>query len=366
MAGSASADSSPICPADTATTWVLEGDTCVGTTTETADAVYETAWECPNGYVEGPDFPADDSCVKYETEPVYDYQDATITGYECKAGKTYFEEPEPGCYQLTYRDHKWIWQITGIDPKPVYSCPDGWEEFDEGECRIQTGTEEVITGSTDPREVTGWMCPEGFTSEDDPITEESTCTRVTVERQTATCAAGDVLTNIGEGVYSCITPITPVTPTTTTGGTGPVYTAAAKASGGQELCLADGITTITITYDVAETGSGPTTDDAQYAANVATVNAVNASIAAQTPTGATLGACGAPVTTAPVVVSPVAPATVPQPETVSAPEAATVPSSVPAGDGSSESGLPMGALALLGLGMIGLIGSGMVAARSRP
>ncbi len=141
------------------------------------------------------------------------------------------------------------------------------------------------------------------------------------------------------------------TPAVTGGGGAKVFTATAKASGGVDLCLADQVTTVAITYDVTQTGTGPTTRDAEYAANVATVAAVNASIAAQTPTGATLGACGAPIATAPITVNPVLPATTP--ESVTVPAAAKVPTSVPAGDGSEAPGAPLWVLAAALIAMVG-------------
>ncbi|HAN72544.1 MAG TPA: hypothetical protein DCQ36_13280 [Actinobacteria bacterium] len=142
-----------------------------------------------------------------------------------------------------------------------------------------------------------------------------------------------------------------VTPVPSGGGAAKVFTATASASGGVDLCLVDGVTTIAITYDVTQTGSGPTTGDAEYSANVATVAAVNASIAAQTPTGATLGACGAPIATAPITVNPVLPATTPQ--NVAVPAAAKVPTSVPAGDGSEAPGAPLWVLAAALIAMVG-------------
>ncbi|MCF8527554.1 MAG: hypothetical protein K9G80_08570 [Candidatus Nanopelagicales bacterium] len=344
---------------------------------------------CPEGYVEGPDFPADDSCVMYKEVPAYEYQDAVVTGYECGSHKTYFASPTPGCYQLTWRDNKWEWQLTGVQPKPKYSCPEGWT-LDDDMCKRQNGTELVVDKDRDPKsmwscpetqlevvrydddddegpltcpdetappvETTHWFCPEGYSTSDEPVTSESTCIRQTTEEVAATCpVAGDVLTNIGDeevANWQCITPATPATPIG--GGGAAVFTASAASSGGVELCLVDGVTTTSITYDVTESATGPTPTDAQYAANVAAVDAVNASIAAQTPEGATLGACGAPIAEVPVVVSPVLPATVPEePESVAVPQAATVPAAVPAGGGSEAPAMPTWALALALIAAIG-------------
>lgn len=433
VAAPASADTAPVCPADTAeTTWVLEGNVCVGTTVETAAPVQGastwacpegfsttddpvtgssvctkpvspvTTYYCPAGYEEGPGFPGDDSCVKYKTVPTYSYQDATVTGYTCKSHKTYFAEPVPGCYELTWRENKWIWQITGVNPTPTYGCPEGWQLIDDDRCRMQTGTEQVVDKDRDPTssmscpeaqlspsrhdddddegpvtcpdetappvETQSWSCPEGFSSDDNPVTGESTCSRETKESTTATCPVeGDVLTEVAEGQWQCITPETPVTPTTPTTGQPRTFTATGSSSGAQDICLADGVTTVVVNYVVTGDGSGPTQPDADYAANVATVAAVNAAIAAQTPEGATVGACGAPGAAEPVVtVSVPAAATVAEePVAVAVPQAATIPTAVPAGDGSAQPSTPAWALALAALGLIGLAGTGLQWARSR-
>ncbi len=70
---------------------------------------------------------------------------------------------------------------------------------------------------------------------------------------------------------------------------------------------------------------------------------------------------------APVAVSAPAPATVaaPAPATVAVPAAATLPASVPAGDGSQAPGLPMWALAMIAVGVLGagFAGKSILAAR---
>ena len=61
-------------------------------------------------------------------------------------------------------------------------------------------------------------------------------------------------------------------------------------------------------------------------------------------------------TAEPETVAPVLPATVEEPETVAVPLPATVqtPASIPAGDGSSSPQVPSGAVALMGVGLVGL------------
>lgn len=179
-----------------------------------------------------------------------------------------------------------------------------------------------------------------------PISEEAKADAQEAADTQAQAARDDQLAQY-EGYTAGACP----TPAAAGGGGAKVFTATAKASGGVDLCLADRVTSVAITYDVTQTGTGPTTPDAQYAANVATVAAVNASIAAQTPTGATLGACGAPIATAPVTVNPVLPATTP--ESVTVPAAAKVPTSVPAGDGSQAPGAPIWVLAAALLALVG-------------
>ncbi len=58
------------------------------------------------------------------------------------------------------------------------------------------------------------------------------------------------------------------------------------------------------------------------------------------------------------VVSPVEAATVPEAATVAAPEAATVPAAVPAGDGSQAPSVPMWALVMIAVGVLGAAGAG--------
>ena len=127
-----------------------------------------------------------------------------------------------------------------------------------------------------------------------------------------------------------------------------------------DLCLVDGVTNAVATYNVSVTGTGITPNDAGYAANTAAVAAVQAAIAAQTPAGATQGACGAPPTVVEpaVVVAPVEAATVPEAATVAAPEAATVPAAVSAGDGSQAPSVPMWALVMIAVGVLGAAGAG--------
>ena len=54
----------------------------------------------------------------------------------------------------------------------------------------------------------------------------------------------------------------------------------------------------------------------------------------------------------------VEPVTVPEAATVAAPEAATVPAAVPAGDGSQAPSVPMWALAMIAVGVLGAAGAG--------
>ena len=354
LAAPASADTAPVCPADTADTkWELQGNVCVGTTTETSPSVADgVSWQCPEGYT------SEDDPVT-ETSRCFKEVEKEVIGEACPAGKTFAEagttlmDPTTeitvtGCYQKA-ADGKW--QLTGVEPTPEYGCPEGYEEI-RNKCLAEA----------DPIEVTTYVCPEGFSSSDDPITSETLCTRESTIEETATCpVAGDVLTNLGDeevANWQCVTPAAPVTPVSTGGAA--VFTASATASGSQDICLVDGVTTVAIAYDVTGTGSGPTTGDAEYSANVATVDAVNAAIAAQTPAGATLGACGAPVTEVPVVVNPVAPATVPtaEPVAVAVPAAATVPTAVAAGGGSQAPTTPIWALALAIAGVLGAVGAG--------
>jgi len=337
VAPSASADTAPVCPADTAdTTWVLEGNVCVGTTTETTAPVQgDSTWACPEGFSSEDDPVTSESTCSKPVEPVY----------TCPAG--YSPIAEEGKTQC-HADDKGQGQEQVVDPESV-SCPDG-------AMNIGDETEPECVVEADPVNTSPYFCPEGYSTSDDPVTSESTCTRQTTEEVPATCpVAGDVLTNIGDeevANWQCITPATPATPIG--GGGAAVFTASAASSGGVELCLVDGVTTTSITYDVTESATGPTPTDAQYAANVAAVDAVNASIAVQTPEGATLGACGAPIAEVPVVVSPVLPATVPEePESVAVPQAATVPAAVPAGGGSEAPAMPTWALALALIAAIG-------------
>ena len=370
LAAPASADTAPACPADTIdTTWELVGNVCVGTTTETAPSEAAEIYSCPEGYEAGPDFPAADSCLKYETITVS--EDRPIDTYTCPGMKKVYAEagstlpaepedfvvPESGCYEQVGADKEW--EKTGTQPRPVYGdCAEGWTAVRD-QCER---SEQVVESTEDPEMTTGYTCPEGFSSADDPITEQTLCTRVTITEQTATCpVAGDVLTNLGDeeaANWQCVTPATPAAPVSSGGSA--VFTASATASGSQDICLVDGVTTVAISYDETGTGSGPTTGDAEYLANVATVAAVNAAITAQTPEGATLGACGAPITEVPVVVNPVAPATVPaaEPEAVAVPAAATVPTAVAAGGGSQAPAVPTWALALAIAGVLGAAAAG--------
>ena len=402
VATSASADTAPVCPADTAdTTWVLEGNVCVGTTTETAPSE-ETSntWACPEGYASDTDPVTSESVCSKKVDKIQDYKcpsgytttddpvtkdsdctkeitEKTDPTWSCEDGwRLIAEHGNPKC-KFDERGEKTKW----MDATPT--CADGWT-LNAGMCTRQGLDHESsdkdgksycpdsmqtrdrdhdddghgggCTVYADPINTVTYGCPEGYSTSDEPVTSESTCTRQTTEEVAATCpVAGDVLTNIGDeevANWQCITPATPATPIG--GGGAAVFTASAASSGGVELCLVDGVTTTSITYDVTESATGPTPTDAQYAANVAAVDAVNASIAAQTPEGATLGACGAPIAEVPVVVSPVLPATVPEePESVAVPQAATVPAAVPAGGGSEAPAMPTWALALALIAAIG-------------
>lgn len=378
VATSASADTAPVCPADTAdTAWVLEGNVCVGTTTETAPSE-ETSntWACPEGYASDTDPVTSESVCSKKVDRIQDYK--------CPSGYTTTDDPvtkDSDCTKVievnaywSYSSKQWkCWNGYTTTDNPVTEdstctkevkadaerdgksyCPDSMQTRDRD--HDDDGHGGGCTVYADPINTVTYGCPEGYSTSDDPVTSESTCTRQTTEEVAASCpVAGDVLTNIGDeevANWQCITPATPATPIG--GGGAAVFTASAASSGGVELCLVDGVTTTSITYDVTESATGPTPTDAQYAANVAAVDAVNASIAAQTPEGATLGACGAPIAEVPVVVSPVLPATVPEePESVAVPQAATVPAAVPAGGGSEAPAMPTWALALALIAAIG-------------
>lgn len=378
VATSASADTAPVCPADTAdTAWVLEGNVCVGTTTETAPSE-ETSntWACPEGYASDTDPVTSESVCSKKVDKIQDYK--------CPSGYTTTDDPvtkDSDCTKVievnaywSYSSKQWkCWNGYTTTDNPVTEdstctkevkadaerdgksyCPDSMQTRDRD--HDDDGHGGGCTVYADPINTVTYGCPEGYSTSDDPVTSESTCTRQTTEEVAASCpVAGDVLTNIGDeevANWQCITPATPATPIG--GGGAAVFTASAASSGGVELCLVDGVTTTSITYDVTESATGPTPTDAQYAANVAAVDAVNASIAAQTPEGATLGACGAPIAEVPVVVSPVLPATVPEePESVAVPQAATVPAAVPAGGGSEAPAMPTWALALALIAAIG-------------
>ncbi|MFY9230338.1 MAG: hypothetical protein WAO50_00330 [Candidatus Nanopelagicales bacterium] len=378
VATSASADTAPVCPADTAdTAWVLEGNVCVGTTTETAPSE-ETSntWACPEGYASDTDPVTSESVCSKKVDRIQDYK--------CPSGYTTTDDPvtkDSDCTKVIEVNAYWKhfskqWKCLNgytTTDNPVTEdstctkevkadaerdgksyCPDSMQTRDRD--HDDDGHGGGCTVYADPINTVTYGCPEGYSTSDDPVTSESTCTRQTTEEVAASCpVAGDVLTNIGDeevANWQCITPATPATPIG--GGGAAVFTASAASSGGVELCLVDGVTTTSITYDVTESATGPTPTDAQYAANVAAVDAVNASIAAQTPEGATLGACGAPIAEVPVVVSPVLPATVPEePESVAVPQAATVPAAVPAGGGSEAPAMPTWALALALIAAIG-------------
>jgi hypothetical protein len=406
LAAPASADTAPACPADTIdTTWELVGNVCVGTTTETAPSEEASnTWVCPEGYSSDTEPVTSESVCSMKVDKVQDYKcpsgystsdnpvtkdsdctkevteetDATWTcpdGYELIAEKG----KKPKCKTEERGEKiKWTdatptceagWTLNddmctrpGLDHKSSVKdgksyCPDSMQTRDKD--HDDDGDGRGCTVYADPINVVTYACPEGFSSEDDPITSETTCMRETIAEETATCpVAGDVLTNLGDeeaANWQCVTPATPAA-----AGGAAVFTASATASGSQDICLVDGVTTVAISYDETGTGSGPTTGDAEYLANVATVAAVNAAITAQTPEGATLGACGAPITEVPVVVNPVAPATVPaaEPEAVAVPAAATVPTAVAAGGGSQAPAVPTWALALAIAGVLGAAAAG--------
>jgi len=165
---------------------------------------------------------------------------------------------------------------------------------------------------------------------------------------------------------ACPTPDGPVT--TAGGGGAKTYTASATSSGSFDVCLADGVSTLPVDYSVTGEGSGPTQGDADYSANVAAAEKAAAAITANTPAGASLGACGAPVdSVVPVPEVVPVPVDVPEPATVPAdvPEAATVPTAVPAGDGSQAPVLPIWALALVAMGVVGAGAAGKRAMAAR-
>ena len=379
LAAPASADTAPACPADTTdTTWELVGNVCVGTTTETAPSEEASnTWVCPEGYSSDTEPVTSESVCSMKVDKVQDYKcpsgystsDNPVTKdsdctkvderdsyrndgkYKCPSGYSTTDDPITRDSVCTKVDHK----ASEKDGKSY--CPDAMQTRDRD--HDDDGDRRGCTVYADPINVVTYACPEGFSSEDDPITSETTCMRETIAEETATCpVAGDVLTNLGDeeaANWQCVTPATPAA-----AGGAAVFTASATASGSQDICLVDGVTTVAISYDETGTGSGPTTGDAEYLANVATVAAVNAAITAQTPEGATLGACGAPITEVPVVVNPVAPATVPaaEPEAVAVPAAATVPTAVAAGGGSQAPAVPTWALALAIAGVLGAAAAG--------
>ena len=138
------------------------------------------------------------------------------------------------------------------------------------------------------------------------------------------------------------------------------FTQSATVGGSIDLCLVDGTTNLVVAYSGTGSGTSGISDaDAIFIANTNANAAAAADLAAKTPAGATEGACGAPLAVAaveaatvpeePIVVAAPEPATVPEAEPVSVPQAATVPTAVPAGDGSSDRSGPNSGLLILAL-----------------
>ncbi len=167
------------------------------------------------------------------------------------------------------------------------------------------------------------------------------------------------------------------------------YTGHASVSGDIAVCTAESTNAVVpfTTGDVTRTSMVSQVDAdtlAQTAASAAAPGARAAALSAylEAHPGAAEGVC--PVTpppteppttppttpTEPETVAPVLPATVEEPvepETVSVPLPATVeaPTNVPAGDGSSSTQVPSGAIALAGVGLVGLAASTAVILRRR-
>lgn len=404
LAPAASADTAPACPADTATvTWVLEGNLCVAT--EHTPAVVDTIvtqWYCPAGYApkngswsQGTTTkPPANSCVKSgeevqwfcengyapngwtagtTTRPTGDkqcqktvqehvYADPTGSRTSCNPashdGKTYVpgdasaDKPDTTkCYYYSNYDNKWkttnnasvvVTPTCAAGYSPVTQGPNAGKcesndrqsvlKYDTAKSRTvcltlgaqATGDVDVACTCPDFTEdpvsttTTTWMCPKGYSSTSEVITQRTDCTRPGVD-ETATCpVAGDVLTD-----GTCVTPIVPVP------GPGPAPAAV-------DFC--------------------PNLDGFQwenYDCN--TPQAVAAEVV--TPVEP---AVVAPVEPA-VVAAPEA-ATVAEPEaaTVAAPAAATVPAVIPAGDGSQAPTVPMWALAMI---IVGVLGAALTSAK---
>ncbi len=164
------------------------------------------------------------------------------------------------------------------------------------------------------------------------------------------------------------------------------YTGRASVAGDIAVCTAEATNAVVpfATGDVTRTSTVSQADAdglAEAAAKQAAPSARAAALSAYLDAhpGATEGACPEtrppteppttppPTPTEPETVAPVLPATVEEPETVSVPLPATVeePANVPAGDGSSSTQVPSGAIALAGVGLVGLGASTAVILRRR-
>jgi hypothetical protein len=151
------------------------------------------------------------------------------------------------------------------------------------------------------------------------------------------------------------------------------YRDTASLSASEDICTVNG----TLRVDVTGNGLGESTVSQADAAKVATGNAqldleYNLRMAKAQFPGATDGACAPvePTVVEPAVVDTPAVVAVPGKATVTdvparvpVPSAVTMPASVPAGGGSSTPGIPAWALALLVVGALGAVVTGMRAMR---
>jgi hypothetical protein len=346
-------------------TWVLEGTVCVGTES-TPSIEDETFYKCPSGFASTDDPITSSTICK---KPV-----APVQKWKCHDGYSTTDNPvtqNSVCTKTAAPTSEWKWVCAsgpqqsgdseGVESQTcrngswtlvkVYSCPNEYTTSDDpvkadSVCTKTKPAEKdgaascpaVVSGThfTPPPVVTcpdeetpsviddtTYMCPEGFSSDDDPINVDTTCTRP-LEETAATCPPGDTLT---PGL--CVTPIVPaVVP----GGPTPVI----------DFC--------------------PNLEGVQwenYDCNTPQVSAAEAVVPVAAPAAAT-------VPEEPVVVAAPEEATVPA--AVAVPQKATVPAAVPAGDGSSDKSGPNTGLLLLALVATGvcLFATGrLVATRSR-
>ncbi|MCX6434386.1 MAG: hypothetical protein NTX29_17015 [Actinobacteria bacterium] len=308
----------------------------------------EAAATCPDGYsLNG------GSCEKYERV------DATPGYGECEAPETNFDATR--C-ELVVED-SWTERVRpGVVNTPG-TCAVGMGSItpEHGDACYTFERyypySAIYQGEYLTRPSSAWSCPEGYTarggSADGLICQQlipGSTTYPERPRGEDVCPAGWTGPLEGETSYCERTLVT--TPNDTTGGT---FAASETARGSVDFCLADGVTTLVVDYSGTGVGASTVSQaDANYAASTVAVAAAEAARAAKTPTGARLGACGAPVAApaAPAIV-PVSNVSAPAAATVAVPAAATVPAAVPAGDGSQAPVLPMWALALLTAGILG-------------